>query len=196
MLGCLFELAEALALGLAVLLALQLFVFEPHRVPQSYMQDTLASGQYILVDKISPMVDTYHRGDVVALNPPSNWGSKEATVMRVIAVANDTIDIHDGSAFVNGTKLDEWYVQKGDLTAPVDLAHHVWTIPSGQLFVMGDDRSGSQDSRTYGPIDKSVVIGRVLLRFWPLSGFGLIPPARLPAVPAPGATPTPCPACK
>lgn len=187
LLGCLFELAEAAALSVVVFLLVQYFAAQPYQVQQSSMERTLESGEYVLVDKLSPLFQSYQRGDIVVFDPPPSWGADPDTpyVKRVIAVGGDQIDIHDGNVYVNGVKLDESYVFKGDVTAPVDPARHVWTLQPGQLFVMGDHRSVSTDSRAHGPIDQSVVIGRALLRYWPIDKMGILPPAHLPPIPSP-----------
>lgn len=194
LLGCLFELAETFALGLAAVLLIQLFVAEPYKVPPASMEDTLSSGQFVLVDKLSTRFDSYHRGDIVVFNPPSTWGSNPSgkpLVKRVIAVGGDIVDIRDGSVFVNNTKLQEDYVHKGDTTLPSDPSQHAWTLMPDQLFLMGDYRSISVDSRKYGAIDKSAVIGRAFVRYWPLDKFEIMGSKKQPPAPSPTPSPTP-----
>ena len=142
--------------------------------------------QYVLVDKLTPRFDDYHRGDIVVFTPPGSWTNDPSAVpyiKRVIGVAGDTVDIHDGHVFVKGQELSEPYVYQGQATEPSDPNNHTWTLTEGQLFVMGDHRGDSQDSRAFGPIDKSSVIGRAWIRYWPLADFGPLSPA--------GATPIP-----
>ena len=139
------------------------------------MENTLMPDQYVLVDKISPRFTDYQRGDIVVFTPPANWlsgSSGTPYIKRVIAVASDTVDIHDGHVFVDGKELSEPYVYEGQATLPLDPATHIWKLTAGQLFVMGDHRGDSQDSRVFGPIDKASVIGRALIRYWPLANFG------------------------
>ncbi|MGD0019368.1 MAG: signal peptidase I [Candidatus Limnocylindrales bacterium] len=197
-LGCLFEVLETLLLTLIVFVLIQLFVAQPYEIQQQSMQSTLMPNQYVLVDKLTPRFDDYHHGDIVVFNPPAGWArdaSGTPFIKRVIGVGGDTIDIHDGRVFVNGSQLDEPYVYQGQATLPADPKNHTWKIGDGQLFVMGDHRSDSQDSRAFGPIDKSTVIGRAWLRYWPFDQFGILPPAESPAAStetpaAPTATPT------
>jgi signal peptidase I len=187
-LGCLFEVLETLLVTLVFFLVVQLFVAQPFHVEQPSMENTLMPDQYVLVDKLTPRFSDYQRGDIVVFNPPSTWASDPSGtpyIKRVIAVANDTIDIHGGHVFVNGKQLSEPYLYQGQPTAPLDPAKHVWTLTAGQLFVMGDHRGDSQDSRIFGPIDKSSVIGRALIRYWPLANFG--------ALSQPQASPAPTP---
>ena len=187
-LGCLFEVLETLLVTLVFFLVVQLFVAQPFHVEQPSMENTLMPDQYVLVDKLTPRFSDYQRGDIVVFNPPSTWASDPSGtpyIKRVIAVANDTVDIHGGHVFVNGKQLSEPYLYQGQPTVPLDPVKHVWTLTAGQLFVMGDHRGDSQDSRVFGPIDKTSVIGRALIRYWPLANFG--------ALSQPQASPTPTP---
>jgi signal peptidase I len=189
-LGCLFEVVETLLVTLVFFLVVQLFVAQPFHVEQPSMENTLMPDQYVLVDKITPRFNDYQRGDIVVFNPPSTWAngpSGTPYIKRVVAVANDTIDIHDGHVFVNGKELSEPYVYEGQATVPLDPGKHVWTLTAGQLFVMGDHRGDSQDSRVFGPIDKSSVIGRAVIRYWPLANFG--PLSAPKTTPVPTSTP-------
>jgi signal peptidase I len=197
-LGCLFEILETLVLTLIVFLVIQLFVAQPYQIQQQSMEDTLMPNQYLLVDKLTPHFDDYHRGDIVVFEPPAGWArdaSGTPFIKRVIGVGGDTIDIHDGHVFVNGSQVDEPYLYQGQPTVPADPQNHSWKIGDGQLFVMGDHRSNSQDSRAFGPIQKSSVIGRAWLRYWPFNQFGILPSTTSPAPtagpPAPTASPTP-----
>jgi signal peptidase I len=190
-LGCLFELLETLLLTLIVFLAVQMFVAQPYQIQQQSMEDTLMPDQYVLVDKLTPRFDDYHRGDIVVFHPPAALdptGTGTPYIKRIIGVAGDTVDIHDGWVFLNGTQLAEPYIYDGQATM-AETDQHVWKIGADQLFVMGDHRQESQDSRSFGPIDKSSVIGRAWLRYWPMQGFGMINSPT--AYPEPTASPTP-----
>jgi signal peptidase I len=191
-LGCLFEVLETLLVTLVFFLVVQLFVAQPFHVEQPSMENTLMPDQYVLVDKITPRFTGYQPGDIVVFNPPASWANGPAGtpyIKRVIAVAGDTVDIHDGHAYVNGKQLSEPYVYEGQPTLPLDPAKHSWKLTAGQLFVMGDHRGDSQDSRVFGAIDKSSVIGRALIRYWPLANFG--PLSQPNAAAAPTGTPAP-----
>jgi signal peptidase I len=195
-LGCLFEVLETLLVTLVFFLVVQLFVAQPFHVEQPSMENTLMPDQYVLVDKITPRFTDYQRGDIVVFNPPANWANGPAGtpyIKRVIAVASDTVDIHDGHVFVNGKQLSEPYVYEGQPTLPLDPTKHSWKLTAGQLFVMGDHRGDSQDSRVFGPIDKSSVIGRALIRYWPLANFGPLSQPNAAAAPTTAPAPTAIP---
>ena len=179
-LGCLFEVVETLVLTLVIFLIIQTFIAQPYRVEQMSMETTLEPDQYVLVDKLSPRFDPYKRGDIVVFNPPPDWTSQNKTpfIKRVIGVAGDTVSIHDGKVFVDDIALNEPYVFKEDGKAQPTVAGHdppKWTVPEGELFVMGDHRQSSSDSRTFGTIETSAVIGRAWLRYWPFDTFQILP---------------------
>jgi signal peptidase I len=185
-LGCLLELLETLLVTLLVFVVLQLFVAQPYEVQQVSMENTLLPNQYVLVDKLTPHFDGYHRGDVIVFNPPASWThdpSGMPYVKRVIAVGGDTISIHDGKVFVNGTPVSEPYLYGGQATLLTNGASHTWRLNATQLFVMGDHRQQSQDSRDFGPIETSDVIGRVWIRYWPITQFGSLPESQPSASP-------------
>jgi len=179
-LGCLFEIVETLVLTLIIFLVIQNFVAQPYKVQQQSMETTLEPEQYVLVDKLTPRLDTYKRGDIVVFKPPADWGEDETPfIKRVIGEGGDTIDIRDdGLVYVNDTALKEPYVFRGEDGKPqptmASLDQATWTIPEGELFLMGDHRSNSADSRTFGPVDVDQVIGRAWLRYWPLDTFGVL----------------------
>ena len=198
-LGCLIEVVETVVLTAIIFVVLQTFVAQPFQVRQVSMLNTIEDGQYVLVDKLTPHFDGYHRGDIIVFTPPSNAEveSGKPYIKRIVGVAGDTVAIHDGQVFVNGTSLAEPYLYSVDGTAQPTIAHGVdsWEVPTGDLFVMGDHRERSSDSRDFGPITISSVVGRAWLRYWPLAVFGVLPaaphPELSPGAPASGSSATP-----
>jgi signal peptidase I len=180
MLGCLFEIVETLVLTLIIFLVIQNFVAQPYKVQQQSMEHTLEPDQYVLVDKLTPRLDTYKRGDIVVFTPPAEWEQEDGTpfIKRVIGVGGDKIEVKDGDVLVNGTALVEPYLfadALGDPPEPTVAAQESWTVPEGDLFLMGDHRANSADSRAFGPVPVSQIIGRAWLRYWPLNVFGILP---------------------
>ncbi|HYI14056.1 MAG TPA: signal peptidase I [Thermomicrobiales bacterium] len=104
-------------------------------------------------------------GDVVVFNPP--YDSDKPYIKRIVGLAGDTIDIHDGGVYRNGDLLDEPYLD-GTETTCFHVPHCSLTIPEGMIYVLGDNRPNSSDSRVFGPVEKDAVLGEVLFSFWPL----------------------------
>jgi len=180
-LGCILEIVETLVLTLLIFWVIQSFVAQPYRVEQQSMETTLEPDQYVLVDKLTPHWDTYKRGDVVVFTPPKGWASgttETPYIKRVIGIGGDTITIHDGKVFVNDTALVEPYVFKenGKPQETEDvLQTGEWVVPQGELFLMGDHRQSSADSREFGTVAVDKVIGRAWLRYWPLNTLEILP---------------------
>ncbi len=187
--GCLFEIVETLVLTLIIFLVIQNFVAQPYKVQQQSMEHTLEPEQYVLVDKLTPRWDPYKRGDIVVFTPPAGGGDdKTPFIKRVIGQSGDTVEVRDdGIVYINGRALDEsayLFRETPDAptqstTAPLDQS--TWTIPPGELFLMGDHRANSADSRSFGPVPAAQVVGRAWLRYWPVDTFGVLPTPTYPS---------------
>jgi signal peptidase I len=181
------EIVTTIVLAVVLYVVIQTFVVQTYRVEMNSMEPTLLPNQHLLIDKLTPRFDTYSRGDIVVFHPPQNQRGNIATscangqyddtetpfIKRVIGVPGDAIEIRGGSVFVNDTRLDEPYINNDGNTTPLTDVRE-WTVPEGCLFVLGDHRSRSQDSREFGMIKSSEVIGRAWLRFWPLNTLGIL----------------------
>ena len=192
-LGCLFEVLETLVLTLIIFFVIQTFIAQPYQVQQQSMERTLEPGQYVLVDKLTPRWDDYGRGDIVVFNPPKTWTTENTPfIKRVIGLPGDTVEVKDdGLVYVNGVAIEEPYTYKNaeGVAEPTEVGDQTrWVVPEGELFVMGDHRQRSADSRVFGTIPIGNVIGRAFLRYWPISTFGII---QTPTYPDLQPTPTP-----
>jgi signal peptidase I len=193
--GCLLEIIETVLLTVVIFFLVQHFVAQPYQILQVSMENTLQPGQYVLVDKLSPNFSDYHRGDVIVFEPPPGYqeaGQDIPFIKRVIGVEGDLVEIRDTSVWVNGVKLQEPYIFEQQPTVPFGATS--WRVGKGEVFVLGDHRQASQDSRAFGPIKRSSVIGRAWLRYWPIGSFSLIESAHYEGIPDPApaedATPT------
>jgi signal peptidase I len=190
-LGCAFEVLETLVLTVLIFFGIQTFVAQPFKVQQGSMELTLLQDQYVLVDKLSPRWDDYAIGDIIVFNPPDSWsqGSTVPFIKRVIGAAGDEVELRDGLVYVNDVEIDEPYIFAEDgvpqesLPAIGGSTH--WVVPEDELFVMGDHRQDSADSRNFGPIEVSHVVGRAWLRYWPFSTFTLLPVPTYPELASP-----------
>jgi len=192
-LGCLFEILETLVLTVVIFWLIQTFVAQPFKVQQGSMETTLEEGQYVLVDKLTPRWQPYELGDIIVFQPPPSWSdAKIPYIKRVIGVAGDTIELIDGHVYVNDVELVEDYLYQIDdepqPTEPTPGGQTTWRIGEGELFVMGDHRGNSSDSRTFGPIEVSSVAGRAWLRYWPFDVFTILQHPTYPEA-APSASP-------
>jgi len=166
------EIVTTVLLAVVLYVVIQTFVVQTYRVEMESMEPTLDQGQYLLIDKLTPRFDSYSRGDIVVLHPPESSVGDVPFIKRVIGVGGDHIEIHDGGVYVNGQLLPEPYTYPGGQTAP--FGDSTWDVPAGSVFVLGDHREASQDSRVFGMVPVENVIGRAWLRFGPLPGFGIL----------------------
>jgi signal peptidase I len=146
---------------------LRTFVVQPFYIPSGSMEPTLIVGDKVLVNKLSYDFHSVHRGDVIVFKKPPNDFSPgiKDLIKRVIGLPGEAISARQDSIYINGQKLKESWLPKGVTTADFGPVR----IPSGQYFVMGDNRGDSADSRVFGPITKNLIIGRAFLLVWPVS---------------------------
>lgn len=190
--GCLLEVVETLVLTIAIFLGIQTFVAQPFKIEGGSMETTLLPDEYVLIDKLTPRWAPYARGDVVVLDPPVEASLNRGVpfIKRVIGLPGDRVELKDGLVYVNGTALAEPYIYveggRSQDTDPMPGGPTEWLVPPGQLLVMGDHRQDSSDSRAFGPVEISHIVGRAWLRYWPVSTFGILQtPTYLPSEPSP-----------
>jgi signal peptidase I len=176
---------EALGLALVLVFLIRVFAVQAFRIPSTSMVPTLLVGDHLLVSKLhyglrlpwgGGWLATYARprvGDVVVFVPPGGRGgaasASRAFVKRVVAVEGEVVEIRDGQVFVNGQVRDaeQAHAAPGGMGArsePAALAPR--RLESGQVFVLGDQRSFSRDSRDWGPIDIQDVEGKAVFVYW------------------------------
>jgi signal peptidase I len=166
------EWAVVLLVAVLVAVGIRTFVVQTFYIPSASMEPTLMIGDRILVDKVSYHLHAVHRGDIVVFSTPpgENAGPDvKDLVKRVIGLPGDTISSAGGVVVIDGKPLKEPWLVKGTVTTGITTQ----TIRSGEYFVMGDNRSDSQDSRFFGPIHRSLIVGRVVVKIWPVTAFHL-----------------------
>jgi signal peptidase I len=157
-----------LLVAIGVAFGVRAFVVQSYFIPSASMEPTLLVGDRILVDKLSYHLHAVHRGDIVVFATPpkevANPGISDL-VKRVIGLPGEVVSSSKGRVDINGKPLAEPWLPKGTVTTGI----MTQTVPANEYFVMGDNRSDSQDSRFFGPISRSLIVGRVFVRVWPLS---------------------------
>jgi signal peptidase I len=183
------EIVTTVGLAIILYLVITTFIVQTFRVEQHSMQNTLQPGEHLLIDKITPRVDDYSRGDIIVFHPD---GSNDETpfIKRVIGLGGEHVAVRDGSVWIDGTRLDEsayTFAAPGDNEATLPKGQSEWDVPEGKLFVLGDHRMASTDSRNkaVGFVDTDWVVGRAWLRFFPLDTLGIL---QTPAYPELSAT--------
>jgi signal peptidase I len=171
-------------LVVAVLAAILIrtFVVQPFFIPSGSMEPTLMVNDRVLVNKLSYDFHSVHRGDIVVFKKPADDTTPGITdlVKRVIGLPGETISAQNGHVYINGQQLKEPWLPNGVATGQfpssipgcLPAPAGACLIPSGDYFMMGDNRGDSADSRIIGPVPGKLFIGRVFVRVWPLSRLG------------------------
>ena len=179
------ETAVVVVVALVAALLLRTFVVQTFYIPSGSMEPTLQIGDRILVNKLSYHLHGVDRGNIVVFRRPANedcGGEPVADlVKRVIGLPGETISLTKGPkgyVVINGKRLDESWLPAskqgtsfpGPAGEPYNLAKP-YVIPANHYFVMGDNRNDSCDSRYWGPIPRSLIVGKVDLRIWPIGSL-------------------------
>jgi signal peptidase I len=167
----LYSVWETIEIGIVAIIAVLVirnFLIQPFLVSGASMEPTFSSGDYLLIDELSYRLKQPERGEVVVFRYPGD----ESTfyIKRIIGLPGDTVSFKSGKVFVysaehpDGFVLDEAYIPPGIMTTGKD-----FTLKDGQYFVLGDNRSYSFDSRSWGSVSKNEIIGLVRVRLWPFN---------------------------
>ena len=165
----LLDLVHDLAIAVVVCVFLITYVVQAFKVQGSSMSPELADGERILVNKFLYRVDSIERGDVVVFWYPED--PELSFIKRVVALPGESVEVRDGQVFVDGELLDEPYIDPENADRR--------SVPPQQVrpahyFVLGDNRRGSNDSRSWGLVPKRYVYGKAFFRLWPPTGLGFV----------------------
>jgi signal peptidase I len=166
--GLVIEVVVIVAAAFVIAMLVQAFLVKPFTIHQVSMQPTLLEGDRILLNRMSYHFRDPERGDVVVFHSPVVEG--EDLVKRVVGVADDRVAVKDGTLFINGVAQVEPYLKEQRIRD--DYAEIV--VPEGTVFVMGDNRNNSGDSRmsSIGPVDIDSIIGCAFCTYWPIGRWG------------------------
>ncbi len=179
-LGAFFlDIIETVVIALSIFLVIYLFIVSPHQVNGQSMVPNFQSGEYVLSDKVSYRLGNPKRGDVVVFHAPEAANCPKGTgcdfIKRVLGLPGETIAVHDNHIYVNNRPVDEPYLPKEFQILPGPATRDkTITLGPDEYFVCGDNRPYSSDSRSWGPIQKSDIVGRAFLRYWPTNVMGMI----------------------
>lgn len=185
------ELSRTIVLSIVLALGIRTFVAEARWIPSGSMEPTLhgSANQWeadkIIVDKLSYKFSQPNRGDIVVFSPTQELQKEQyqdAFIKRIVGLPGDKVQLKEGKVYINSKPLQEQYIGTGQRTVvdvctsgqqPPFLSQPV-TIPANSYLVLGDNRNSSYDSRCWGVVPRENIIGRAILRFWPVNHIGSI----------------------
>jgi signal peptidase I len=168
--GVLLELAETIIPAVVIAIFINLFLVQATQVLGQSMEPNLHTQQRVLVEKVSyRFLRAPQRGDIVVIDLDKENKTDDMLIKRVIGLPGDTIEIRSGEVFIDGERLEEsWTINLGGGN------YGPKTIPPLHVFVMGDNRGASNDSRSFGPVHVDNLVGRAWFSYWPPENAGLI----------------------
>jgi signal peptidase I len=148
------------------------FLIQAFFIPSGSMLPTLHEDDRVLVNKLSYDLHDVHRGDLIVFERPEGEtaGQIKDLIKRVVGLPGERIEARDGHVYVDGQRLDEPYLADGTETTNLQPQ----TVPEGHVFVMGDNRGDSMDSRVFHAIDEDLIVGRAFVRVWPIPHIALL----------------------
>jgi signal peptidase I len=152
----------------AIAMLVQAFLVKPFTIHQISMLPTLEEGDRVLINRLSYHFRAPAVGDIIVFESPLD--SDEDLVKRIVALAGDTVAVSDGKLYVNGVAQEEPYLLEQDFEGALPET----VVPPGHVFVMGDNRNGSGDSRLFGPIEQGSIIGSAFLIYWPIGRWSTL----------------------
>jgi signal peptidase I len=173
------EWVVVIAGALVVALLIKAFLIQAFYIPSESMVPTLEVGDRVLVNKLSYKLHDVNRGDLVVFERPEGETNQDVKdlIKRVVGLPGEEIVIEDNVVFVDGEELPEDYLPVGTVTEQGSRTCErasPCVVPDDSVWVMGDNRQHSFDSRYFGPIKENTIVGRAFLRIWPLSSFGFM----------------------
>jgi signal peptidase I len=166
--GALRDLFGTILPAVVIALLIHVFLAQATQVYGQSMEPNLHTNERLVVEKLSYRFHGPRRGDIVVLHDPT--GGPELLIKRVVGLPGERVTMSDGRVYIDGAPLDEPY-----LSQPTLGQGRSWLIPPLSVFVMGDNRGASRDSRVFGPVPMEQIIGRAMFRYWPPAGIGMVP---------------------
>jgi signal peptidase I len=171
----LIDIIQSLLLVFSIFLVVYIFLFRPFQVSGNSMYPNYHDKQYILTNIIALKISSLKRGDVVVFRAPRDM--EKDYIKRVIGLPGDTIMLKDGNVYVNNVLLDESAYLNSNVRTYGGLflkENNPTTVTQNTYFVLGDNRTGSSDSREWGFVSLSLIVGKSLFVYWPLNEMGIV----------------------
>ena len=167
-----FENLQIVVIALSLAIVIRALVAEPRYIPSDSMVPTLHVGDRVVVEKISYHLQPPKTGDIVVFAPPEQlqeqgFTQDQAFIKRIIGLPGQTVAVKEGLVYLNDQPLVEKYIAE-----PPQYQWGPYRVPENEYFVMGDNRNNSNDSSRWGFLPKQNIIGRAVVRFWPLERIG------------------------
>jgi signal peptidase I len=203
LLGLMIELVVILALAIGLAFGVQAFVIKPYRIPSGSMEPTLAIGQHVLVNRLSVHLGSPHVGEIAVFHPPASAEQQECGgvphtvkfggaacsqavaqkasvtfIKRIVAGPGDEIYVREGHVYRKTAGRSSFVAERDPYIKPCDASPECnfpipIKIPPGHWFMMGDNRGNSDDSRFWGPVPTSWIIGQAIITYWPPDRIGI-----------------------
>jgi signal peptidase I len=171
------ETGKTIVLSVFLAVGIQSFVARSYYIPSGSMLPTLQINDRLIVDKLSYRFANPVRGDIVVFDPPAKLGFKDAFIKRVIGLPGDRIEVKNGKVYINDKVLSEKYIEEPPgYTWSSNSLTPDGIVPEGHYLVLGDNRNNSYDGHYWGFIPKDRIVGKALVRFWPIDRAGGIDP--------------------
>ncbi len=164
---------ETVIVAVVLALVIRTFVVEPFVVDGYSMQNTLQNHERLLVNKLSMWFSPLHYGEIIVFQPP--LAGQGDYVKRVVATGGQTVSMVNGQVYVNGKKMPQPFLDWHGVSTEDHWNMPPLKVPTGDIFVLGDHRAASEDSRFFGPVKVSAVQGVAFWVIWPLKSFGPVP---------------------
>ncbi|PIT94109.1 signal peptidase I [Candidatus Falkowbacteria bacterium CG10_big_fil_rev_8_21_14_0_10_43_11] len=169
-----FEVVKVVIISLAIIIPVRYFLIQPFYVKGASMEPSFYDHEYLIIDEITYRFREPERGEIVVFKYPND--PSQYFIKRIIGLPREKVEIKDGQIYVytkdanRRVKLDESYLEPG--TETLTSVDGIKELGADEYFVLGDNRNYSKDSRSFGPVKRSFVVGRVLFRGWPFSRVG------------------------
>jgi len=166
--GFIFEIIQVVAISLAIIIPIRYFLIQPFYVNGASMEPNFYDHEYLIIDEISYRFGDPERGDIIVFRYPTD--PKQYFIKRIVGLPGETVEIIEGKVMIynteypDGIQIDESYLGNGYTVGQKKVK-----LRSDEYYVMGDNRSSSLDSRSFGPVNRDYIVGRVWLRGWPIT---------------------------